>query len=288
MERKSLHRPTTNAKIEALKKQKRLRRKKQVFVFSIFFVILFLLVVGFFHISFFYVKKIEVSGVLALSQDDIIMTTSEQLQGNTFLVFPKKNIFLVNKDHIVQQLKDTYPLINTVRIKKTFSHLSVHISERDPETLWCHIDNRSDCYFVHADGAIFEKASVSSNPLFFVFFTPLSNSSNPLNQLVLPKEDFVRIKNIKEILKKYNIDVYGYAYQSNTEELLFLAPVQHTMAFANMSHIKMYKEQTSEVVVSKILTALKTESLRKQKENNFINTEYIDIRFNEQVSFKLK
>lgn len=288
MEQKNLHKTTTNTKIEAIKKKKRERRKKQVLFLSIALFFFIILIVLFFYIPYFAVKKIHVHGALALQSDTLVGTVSNSLEGKKFFILPKKNIFLVNKNELTHILKDTYPLIHTVRIKKTFSALDISIVERDPETLWCSTQSRAECYFVHSDGTIFEKASVTSNPLFFVFFTPLDDAHNPLNQPVLSPDAFARIKQIKEILKKYNIVVYGYMYQSPTEEWLFLHPIQHTLAFDNMSHIKMYTEQSPEVVVSKILTALKNQSLKKEKENDFTQTEYIDIRFTEQISFKLK
>lgn len=288
MERKNLHKTTTNTKIEAIKRKKKERRKKQVIVLSITGIIFLLLVVGFFYIPYFAVKKIEINGALALNSDTLRDTVATSLEGKKLLVLPKKNIFLVHKNDIRENLKNTYPLIDTVRIKKTFSGMIVSITERDPETLWCSIQSRAECYFVHADGTIFEKASVTSNPLFFVFFTPLDAIQNPLNHPVLDTDAFARIKQIKEVLKKYNITIYGYMYVSPTEEWLFLHPIQHTLPFESMSHITMYTEQTPEVVVSKIVTALKNETLRKQKENDFLQTAYIDIRFTEQISFKLK
>ena len=102
----------------------------------------------------------------------------------------------------------------------------------------------------------------------------------------MAKEKFDRINLIQGTLARYGIKVYGYEKQSDNNELFFLSPI--VLGGALPAQIKSQETQSAETVVSKTLTAIKNDSLRESQRGKWATLEYIDIRFNDQVSFKLK
>ncbi len=211
----------------------------------------------------------------------------KEISNNVFIVLPGSNVFLIHKKKLITNLKKQYSVIDTVSIEKNFTSLSVTITERSPKTIWCGSElPNTPCYFIHEDGTIFEEAGAFSNPLFFVFYTPLERADDPLGSFVLPKEQFERVINIQKTLATYGIKLYGYKKDKEGTESFFLTPI--ILGGATPAFIKSQEWQSAETFISKLITALKNSKLKGVRDERFLTLDYVDIRFNDQISFKLK
>jgi hypothetical protein len=268
---------------ELLQKKKKKQKKRKYIIFSILFFIFCILGILFFSIPYFHIKKVIVVGEETIVPGSTEHIVQETLQGRYALVFPKKNVFLIKKKKLVYILRATFPEIDTIHIRKHFHSLNITIAERKPSTVWC-MDTRSDCYFVHNDGTIFALAGKVSNPLFFVYYTPLQDTVEPIGALLLPKEKFDRVERIRKTMNEYGVKMYGYTMASDHEEYLYITPIQHGQKSA---YIKSRTDQNTETILSNLMTVLKSDELLQEKNNHFNNTEYIDLRFDGKVFYKL-
>ncbi len=275
------------SKAHLLKKKKQILRKRHMYSYLLLLCIVFFLVIGFFWLPFLRIKKLTVSELLTLDKSDVEQLVAKSISGKIWGIVPANNVFLIHKKKLIASIKNTYSTIDTVIIKKEFTSLSFTITERSPKTIWCqYLAPNSPCYFIHEDGTIFDIAGAFSNPLFFVFYTPLENRDNPIGSLVLTIEEFKRINEIQKLFATYGIKLYGYKKDTQGSESFFLSPI--VLNGIPPAYILSQQNQTTETIVSKSITAFKNKTLRESQKNKFSTLEYIDIRFNDQVSFKLK
>jgi hypothetical protein len=275
------------SKTHLIRQEKITVMKRKTYMY-LFIVLLFLILcVGFFWLPFLRIKTISLSPLLTVESSELQMTIETYISGNILYVFPRNNVFLINKNKLTKHVREQYSTLDTIDLQKDFTALKFIITERSPKTIWCQNQAEgSPCYFAHEDGTIFDIAGDFSNPLFFVFYTPLDNPDNPIDSLVLPREQFERVMNIQKLFSTYKIKLYGYQKDTEGTELFFLSPI--IFGGSTPAYVKAHDVQSAETVVSKCITALKNDSLRDSQKKNFATLEYIDIRFNDQVSFKLK
>ncbi len=272
-------------KAELLQKKKKEQKKKKYIVISCVTAIVVVFFVLFLRIPYFQVTHISFSGLETIEEASIEKRVETLLSGSYLWVLPKRNIFLIHKKTIIADLAATYSRIDTIKIHKQLHTVDIRITERIPTSIWCQHPTDTACYFVHTDGTIFDTAGVFSNPLYFMYSTPVSDRATPIGQHVLSDTDFVRITQIKDTVKDYGMTMYGYGLYSENEEYFYITPITSGTLGA---YIKTRKDQSSQTIVSNLVTALKTDVLRKEKEHNFLNTEYIDLRFDGKVIYKLK
>ncbi len=269
-----------------LQKKRNLKKRKALFYGTVLLIFLGL-VIGFFWLPFLKIKKITISPLLTLEEDEVRNFVDTRISESVLLILPGKNVFLINKKSLIRALKNEYSVIDTAEVDKDFTSLHLTLTERSPKTIWCENEEKqSSCYFIHEDGTIFEVAGEFSNPLFFVFYTPLEKSDYPIGSFVLPAEEFKRVTDIQKLLATYGIKLYGYKKSADGEESFLLTPI--ILDGAPSAYIKSQNIQSPETVVSKVVTSLKNEKLKESQAGRFGALDYIDIRFNDQVSFKFK
>jgi cell division septal protein FtsQ len=274
-------------KAQLLRKKKQDLKKRKALFYGTVLVVFLGLIIGFFWLPFLRIKQITISPLLTIEEDEVKNFVDARISRNVLLVLPGENIFLINKKSLVKALKNEYSAIDTVEVNKDFTGLHFVVTERSPKTIWCqNQEGNSPCYFIHEDGTIFEVAGEFSNPLFFVFYTPLEKQDDPIGSLVLPVEEFKRVTDIQKLLATYGIRLYGYKKNTDGYESFLLTPI--ILDGSPSAYIKSQQIQSSETVVSKIVTSLKNAKLKESKEGRFATLDYIDIRFNDQVSFKFK
>lgn len=274
------------SKAELLRRRKKDFRKRKMYFFSGLFSIFLTLCIGFFWISYFHVKKVVVTGTETLESQTVEQFVIKHITGNTLFVLPKKNVFLIDKKSLSDTLKKEFSRIDTLKIRKHFRSIDISIQERKPQALWCtDLHKEIPCYFVHSDGTIFEEAGRFSNPLFFVFYTKIADSTTPIGSKVLTRDKFMRVEQITTTMLEHGVRMYGYKKESDSEEIFYVSPLYYNKESAE---VKTRVDQSDAVIVSNLLTALKSQVLAGEKDKHFSNTEYIDLRFDGKVFFKLK
>jgi hypothetical protein len=162
--------------------------------------------------------------------------------------------------------------------------IDIEITERKPTSIWCQHITDTACYFVHTDGTIFDTAGIFSNPLYFMYTTPISDTA-PIGQVVLSHDKLNRVNQIVSVARDYGVEMYGYTLVDTYEENFYIMPITSGLPSA---YVKTRNDQSAETIVSNLVTALKTDVLKNEKDHAFSHTDYIDLRFDGKVIYKIK
>jgi hypothetical protein len=281
------------SKKDLIKKSKKKYFRRKIIYFFIYFLLLTFLLFGFLNLNIFKLKDINITGNINIDGVHIKNFILSKTDGKYFFIIPKSNLFFISDKSLSKKIKLEFPEIESISIQKDIGILSVSITERKPYSIWCPDKTNTFCYFVSDENVIYKKTGFFSNPLFFVFYTNIESKDNPIFQNVLEQKDFERVLSIKKQLENIGIQTFAYERESLKDgflkqsfEKFYIKPIDNKNE--NLPYIHTTTNQSSDEVVSVILTAFKNDKLKNEKDTGFLNTLYIDIRFNNQVSFKLK
>jgi cell division septal protein FtsQ len=103
-----------------------------------------------FH-PFFYINKIEISGLQRISRADLNDTITATINYHHWFLFPGQNYFLVNLSEVVQVVKRKFP-IQTITVSKEFPNiLKVILEEKITNIIY---DNGQQYSYVGTDGKV--------------------------------------------------------------------------------------------------------------------------------------
>jgi hypothetical protein len=121
----------------------------------------------------FKIKNVEISGAVVLDSDSIRSQVAQILSGNYLFVFPKDNIFLLPKKEIINNLQKNNPRIGEMSVSLKSDNLSIEITERKPDSLWCGASFSEiidSCLFVDSTGFVFSEAPQFDGSSFIKFY----------------------------------------------------------------------------------------------------------------------
>lgn len=200
-------------KKDVLRTSSKMRRKKKLDTFSVFFCIFLFIFVGFAalsHIDRFLIKKVKISGERTIERGLLEQTILNGLNGRFLKIFPKNNAFIYPKEELLVSLKSRFLTINSVSISLPEMHtMSVKIEERQASFTWCE-EGGADCYYADVDGLIFDKAPNFSRGVFLRFEGGLPSKEEALyyiGKFILPSEDIKMLvvfkQRAEELVKKH-------------------------------------------------------------------------------------
>lgn len=236
------------------------KRKKggSIFIFVIIGVILVGVLVYFlFFSSFFKIQNIF-----------LVSNTEDYDKFNTFFqTYINRNILFFNKNEFVGNLKDKFPIVDNVDIKKKFPNsLDIKIEYRKPKYYVC----SEECFLMDKKGFVFQKVDKSFN---FDELVELENGFNNIKvgKYIASESDFNKIDFILNNLAGNNIKVLSVDLKNET---VYFNTEDFSIIFALVEDVNWQLE--------KFFTALK-----KIKDTEDMNKlEYIDVRFGDRVYYK--
>jgi hypothetical protein len=277
----------------------RKKRKKRIIRYStsIFFV---LLIIGIFsyisHRKEFRIVKVELSGGILVTQDEVSIKSLEYMRGSYFLLFPKDNAFWYPKSELENYLKESFKRIDAINIKrKDFNIISIEISERKPFAMWCdtppieevslvgevYMEDGSqteNCYFIDQNSTIFAKAPHFSGDAYFKYYG-FSMRDNPIGLEYIPSASkFAEISNFVEAIKKLSIrPLYLVAKENDQFSIVLLGGGK--IYFDTKEPLSKTAENLSILLTSNDLSTSTT---------GILPVDYIDLRFGNKLFYKLK
>jgi cell division septal protein FtsQ len=241
------------------------KRKKSFLINRFFWLsILSILVIGgifyfLFLSNFFQVKEIRVEGEKEVSEEKIL------------LVFPLKNIFLINLGEIKNDILDKFPQIGEVEIKRKFPDvLEVVVSERTAVANWC---GKQQCFLLDNNGIVF-KEKISENN--FSEIGSVQNSEFSLGEKMVGEEDLSKILNISSYLKS-NLELPLEKFVIFSEDKLAAKISEGWEIYFNLQKDIDWQ-----------LTKLRAVLEEKIPSENRKDLEYIELRFGNFAPYKYK
>lgn len=225
---------------------------------------------------YFGIKNINISGNETVSVDNLKAKIESAISKKTLFLAMANNIFLFPQGRVEKEILADFPKIEDVTINKQVpKNLEVILKERKTVAVWCNaIEDQSNCFFMDANGIIFEKASVN--------------------------EDSLIIFKIKERLPRTNMSVGGEVFngefanklfdgKNKMEEGLNVSFVEGTVLDGTLTEMKSSEGwkivfDLNSGVESQIQAVKKIMSEMSQEEK--LKLEYFDLRVEGRVYYK--
>lgn len=245
--------------------------------------ILFGTIVGFFHISYFSISSISIEGLKTTKKDKVDSSIAAFLDNTIWGVIPYSNFFILSwrKHDLVSFISTNFPALKVIEVKKNLpAAISLVVKERSIWATLCSefkngIDN-TRCYYIDNTGFIFEQASTISGTVFFQI-KDRRNIGYKLGDFVMPDDELKKIVFLKERIEKV-IHEKIRAITIEGGELLFYEFITHSekrIIFDARTRVDLAADNFTNIY----------QNLLKEKWND---TEYVDLRLENKVFYKLK
>lgn len=276
----------SNQKIIDNRKKK---HKKLFYLFVLFSFILFLAVVCVLRIKKFSLANVNISGNVILESKDISDALYANRSGNFLFVIPKRSLPVINTKKMELFLIQHFPRIEKVSVVKKYpNQLSVSISERGAETLWCKGDMvivrnaDSECYFVDKNGVIFSRAPFISGDIYFTFNT---RATGTLDTVLPNKELLDEVFLINKTLVSFGVKPLVLSSLDDGTYELYVNEKEPINTSSTKLKIILNPKDSNELV-DNIQVAF--DNLKIGKEHSIDEYAYIDLRFKGKIFYKKK
>ncbi|PIP25187.1 MAG: hypothetical protein COX34_00075 [Candidatus Nealsonbacteria bacterium CG23_combo_of_CG06-09_8_20_14_all_36_12] len=255
-----------------------IKRKKSILKNRFFWLTLLFLVFvgGIFYLvyfaEFFQIKEIEISGTQKVSNEELKIIASGEIEKKLFL-FSSRSTFLVNTSKIENLILEKFPEINKVNLKRKLpDKLFLEIEERQP---WATLTlDEKDFYYCDENGIIFEKIEEITPPLLKIKNLILKEEII-LGERVIEKDLIEKIEKINTKLREnLKIDV---------EEFIIPSPERLNVKTVEDWEIYFDPKGNLNWQIIELSLVLEKEIPSEKREN----LEYIDLRFS-KVYYKYR
>jgi len=217
------------------------------------------------------INKINISGLTRIDEIEIKKIVFASFDEDYFLFFSKKNIFLFNKDEVLEKINSNFNF-SRVEIQKIYPHtLKIVISERPYAFIY---QEGNDRFFASKDAYIIKEEPVKDEDLDRYFL--LENKSqavyiNQNNKIVIKSEYLDFVFALNDNMPKYpDFKVERYIIDQELNSL--------TVKFKDGPQVYFnVKNDAAEQLVD--LDLVKKEKIG----DNFSSTQYIDMRFGKMI-----
>lgn len=250
--------------------------KKGIFWKGIFLLMTALGLAYFFLLSpIFEIEKIEVKGVKKIQKEEVKR-----------LIKPQENFFLFSSKNLERILKETFVLVQLVKIEKKFPDgILIEIEERKPQAIICEFKKQDEagtiekenedkslkkstekeCFLVSLDGVVFEKnGSIANDPQLILIELSQGNGQLQIGKEVLEKKIMEGLVLAREMLDGLGIGLEKATLEK--DKISMLASFGFEIYFS--------KEVNFKPQIYALISALK-EGIDKEK---WISLRYIDLR----------
>ena len=221
------------------------------------------------------IGSIEVEGLKKVTEKSVVERVEEILNAPTRQLLSTRNIYTYPREEIEEGILTAFPRIKSVtvdRAQKFPTTLIVKIEERTPFAQWC--VTGLDCFTVDREGFIFAKyvPFVESLPETSYVFNTRGTGHNPIGQSALPGQ-FNELVTLMDLLGRE-----GFAVQSATID------GEDIRLALDLFDLKVSLRQDPSVLVKNLQLVLGSDTLKNRR----AEIEYIDLRFDNRVYYKLK
>jgi len=262
---------------ELREKRKRRKRKIAFLIVSSLIVSAVFITYALFFSGWFSIKQTHISGNKEISEEAVRNSVDEYIQGYYLLntVRPFSNILFASSEKIEHSLREKFPAIEKINVKKNLfsKNLTIEINEREPAGIWCK-DSDDKCFYFDNSGVMFKAASKFSGEVILIIEDARIRDFS-LSDEFDDKELLEKIDLTKSVLDE--LKFIGY---SN-----FFLP-QNSFEFWIKTKEGWYVYLDKETDISTQLVALKKFLEEKISANRRQALQYIDLRVNNRIYYK--
>jgi hypothetical protein len=237
------------------------------------------------------IQNVKIEGVEFADQNQIMQIFEEETQGKYLGLISKKNFLFLPKGVIEKRIGNMLS-VNSVYIRIPNVNLAeIVVAEHKPVSVWCSIENVNDCYFVNKNGLLFTKLpELYMDNMFSLEGGIIEQENDKSKKIIKNKETetnlgkyFTSVDTFKKITAFIDLlnaqqDIFIIKVVTEDHETFTL----HTTAGPT---ILIEKNDNPVEAVNNLESTLVQESIH---DIQFANLEYIDLRFNDKVYYKIK
>jgi cell division septal protein FtsQ len=251
-------------------------------LFAIFFLFAYLSRLNTLNIS-----EIQITGNKVVDTEAIKAVVEGQIAGKYLWLFPKSNIFFYPENNIKHELWNKFKRINNINLSINNNKImEISLTEREAKYTWCgdslvvglpsgnSTTQNEQCYFVDANGYIFDIAPYFSGDVYFKFYG-MANSGTYFFQ-----QNFKQLISFKDTLITMGLKPVSLFMTNDGDIQIFLSG---NTSSGIQPKIILKADADFENVAENLQAALNTEPLLSKFKNNYSKLQYIDLRFGNKV-----
>jgi len=229
------------------------------------------------------ISDVFVSTNGAIPTEQVASAIWNELEGTYLWLIPKNSAFLVRNSSLETMIRDSYPRVSDVRVKRAGFHtINATLKEREPVALWCGdivptIANNTTktedplpeelwgiCYWMDENSFIYARAPMYTGNMYPRYYGPLDNA-DPIAQNYIQPEEF---------------DAWQTFYTSfSTEELqahaiLFVDERDVELYLTNGLRVLMPRTEDTDLIQRRLEATLAADVIDLNRE-----VAYLDLRF---------
>ncbi len=219
------------------------------------------------------IQEVEITGENFVAPEIIEKVFWQETEGKYFFLISKRNFLFIPKKIIIEKIKKFNEVENVSIEISNSNKVIIKISEYKPVAEYC----LEKCYFVNKKGVVFsETPKIYVDDLLKLEGKIIEDENEIIGMNYLPIEIFEKIIKTIELLNIENIKIN----KVSTEDF-----ETFNLQTVGGPRILIEYQDIPEEIVSNLKIALEQESIH---DIQFNNLEYIDLRFQDNVFYKLK
>lgn len=231
---------------------------------------------------------VDTDGVLA--KDEIATVIKTELGKSYFGLVPKNFVLFPIPFHLEETIATSFPRASLVRLQRTgFKAISVSITEREPEALWCgdvvpsiaqkqtsqelreNATLWGSCYLMDINSFIYAKAPMYSGDVFPRYYGSLEKAE-PLGQQYLPKEEFIEWQVFYRSLSYYDTLPHAILFADERDAEVYLS---------NGLTVFVPRYEDIRTIQRRLISVLDSDTIDSARP-----VEYVDMRFGNKAFVK--
>jgi len=274
--------------ILSVKKQKERRRKRiaRSVLFLVCAAILSFLIVQFFRLPSFQIKKITVEGNKIIEGEKLKSIAQKDISGKYLFLFPKSHIFLYPGEMIQNEIYAAFPRASSVNVSLKDGALVLSVKERNPAALWCGKEKNiladDKCFYIDDTGYVFGESPVFSGSAYFKFYGQgMLKEGTPVGHVYISPSLFQKIFELRRMIEKY---------ERKMIDLLLLDESRAEFTADSGCKIIFNTDQDFSSLRANMEAVFKSADWGKKLSgaDKCADLEYIDFRFGNKIYYKQK
>lgn len=219
--------------------------------------------------DFLAIKKVTVTGLDMIKENEFNQVVSDNLKKWRWLVFPQKNFIFFSKGKLKQGIETSYNL-ESIAIKRGWKSLKIEVKEKISDLI---VFNKENFYFADKEGRVTQDLAKERVVDYWQRF-PILNIDNQglkIGDNAANSQQVAFILALDEAVKKTNIERQGYELKEG-KDIVLVSKTGWRAYFDYQGDLNLALEN--------LLLVLKEKIKEPQR------VEYIDLRFGNKIFYK--
>ncbi len=273
-------------KLRELRLRRRAKKRTSLMLVGAGVIVLCAGIVLLAHLNRFRIRSVVVEGNKVVDTDEVVAVADEVLSGAYAYLIPHRNAFVYPKQRLERRIAATFPRFRSVSASRIDMHtVRVAVSELRGIALWCGADAaavEAACWFTDESGKIVSAAPTYSGNVYPRLYGGgiAAGDAAPLGKTFVPEADFRALLVFQETLESYGFSVRAIVLGAEERRMLI------DLGKGRAAPVRFGATQDIARAAENLSLALDKPELAKKLQNDRVDLEYFDLRFDNKVYYK--